>query len=91
MFRTAITSAIFGLLAATFIAMPANAVPASPSKPVTENVVGSVQSIGHRRGYRRGHGSGVRLFLGTRRHGGGWGMRGHGGRAYRGRGHGRRH
>ena len=84
MFRAAITSAIFGALAATFVVMPANAVPTSPSKFVSENVVGSVQTIGHRRGYRRGHGAGVRLFLGSRRgH--------HGGRAYRGRGHGRRH
>ena len=91
MFRTAIASTIFGALAATFMMAPANAVPTSPSKIVTENVVGSVQSIGHRRGYRRGHGSGVRLFLGTRRHGGGWGMRQHGRRAYRGHGSGRRH
>ncbi len=87
MFRTAIASTLFGALAVTFIVTPANAAPASPSKLVTENVVGSVQSIGHRRGYRRGHGSGVRLFLGTRRHG----MRGHGGRAYRGHGDERRH
>ena len=85
MFRTAIASAIFGALAATFMVMPANAVPTSPSKLVSENVVDSVQTIGHRRGYRRGHGAGVRLFLGSRRHG----IRHHGSRASRS--HGRRH
>ncbi len=84
MSRTAIMSTLFGALAAVFMAMPANAVPTSPSKLVTENVVGSFQTVGHRRGYRRGHGSGVRLYFGSgrRHHGGGGGhhrRRGHGG------------
>ncbi len=89
MSRSAIISALFGALAAAFMAIPANALPASPSKLVTENVVGSVQTVAHRRGYRRGHGSGVRLFFGGRRHGGDWGNDGrrqHEGRAYRGSG-----
>ncbi len=81
MSRAPIVAALFGVLAAVWMAVPANAVPASPSKLVTENVVGSVQTVGHRRGYRRGHGSGVRLYFGSgrRHHGGGARRRGHGG------------
>ncbi len=73
MSRVTIVVALFGAISAVAMAVPANAVPASPSRMLTENVVGSVQSIGHRRGYRRNHGSGVRLYFGSgrRHHGGG--------------------
>lgn len=71
--RTAILSAAFGALAAAFMTVPANALPASSAKLLTTETSGAVQTVGYRGGhggYNRGHGGGVRFFLGGRRHGG---------------------
>lgn len=94
MSRSALISAVFGAVAAAVMAVPANALPASPGNLTANTVAGAseqVQSVAYR-GYRRNHGGGIRFFLGGRRHGDGWGnyygRRDHGRRAYRGYGSG---
>jgi hypothetical protein len=94
MSRSLILSAVFGALAAVSMAVPANALPASPGNLAANTIANSseqIQTVTYR-GYRRSHGGGTRFFLGGRRHGGGWGnnggWRGNYGRRHHGGGYG---
>lgn len=71
---TAILSAAIGALAAAFVAVPANALPAVPSKLTAAYGTGAVQTA-HYGEYRRGHNRGIRLFFGGG-HGRQWGNHG---------------
>lgn len=89
---TAILSAAIGALAAAFVAVPANALPAVPGKLTAANASDAVQTVRYGE-YRRGHHRGIRLFFGGGRRHGGWGnyngWRGnYGRRAHRGYGYG---
>lgn len=75
MSRSLILSVVFGALAAVSMAVPANALPASPGNLAANTIANSseqIQTVTYR-GYRRSYGGGTRFFLGGRRHGGGWG------------------
>ena len=85
MSRNAIVSAIFGALAAAVMVVPANAAPASAANLRFTDAAASVQTVGHHRGYQRGHNQGVRLFFGSRRHGNGWANNNNGWRGNHGR------